>query len=327
VKVLVLAPLSPEALALLEGRCQVLYEPWTHTRRLWDASELAHRLQGEGIEGVISEIDFFFDEAFAPPSPLRILALCRHATNQVDLEAATAAGVVVVHTPHRNAQGVAEMAFGLMVALARRIPWADAYIRAGRWTNPLDAYERFQGVEMAGKTLGVVGLGAIGRRVARLGRAVGMRVIAHDPYARPLRGIPLLPLDDLLAQADFLTLHAPDTPETYHLINAARLARMKPTAFLVNTGGGSLVDTEALCAALREGRLAGAALDVVEAAPLPPESPLLACPNLLLTPHIGGATRETVARYSAMVTADILRWLEGKRPRYCANPEVWRRRR
>lgn len=326
-KVLILAPFSTEGLLRLQERVQVLYEPWTATRRLWDPAQLAPRLRQEGIEGVVSEIDFFFDEVFAPGSPLRFLALCRQATNQADLEAATAAGVVVVHTPGRNAQAVAELAVGLMLALARRVPQAEAYVRAGQWGDPLDAYQRFQGVEVAGKILGVVGLGGIGRRVARMGRALGMRVIATDPYARPLRGVPLVSLDDLLAQADFVSLHAPDTPETYHLINAQRLARMKPSAYLVNTGGGSLVDTDALCQALRAGCLAGAALDVLEAAPLPPESPLLACPNLLLTPHIGGATQETVARYSAMVADDLLRWLEGKRPRYLANPAVWKGRR
>lgn len=326
-KALVLAPFSAEALEHLKGRIQVLYEPWTHTRRLWDPSELAPRLRREGIQVVISEIDFFFDEVFAPPSPLRFLALCRQATNQVDLEAATQAGVVVVHTPGRNAQAVAELAVGLLLALARRIPDAHIYVRSGQWQNPLDAYERFRGVEVAGKVLGIVGLGGIGRRVARMGRALGMRVVASDPYARPLRGVPLLPLEDLLSQADFVSLHAPDTTETYHLLHAQRLALMKPSAFLVNTGGGGLVDTDALCQALREGRLAGAALDVLEAAPLPPESPLLTCPNLVLTPHVGGATRETITRYSAMVTEDLLRWLGGKRPRHIANPAVWRGRR
>ncbi|GBD11950.1 Putative 2-hydroxyacid dehydrogenase YoaD [bacterium HR23] len=325
-RALVLAPFAPEAFARLQEGIEVLYEPWTETHRLWGPSELAQRLRREGIEAVVSEIDFFFDEVFAPDSPLRFLALCRHATNQVDLEGATQAGVVVVHTPARNAQAVAELAVGLMLALARRIPEASAYVAGGRWSNPLDAYHRFRGVELAGKTLGVVGLGNIGRRVARMGRALGMRVIASDPYAPPMRGIPLLPLEEVLAQADILTLHAPDTPETHHLLNAQRLALMKPTAFLVNTGGGSLVDTEALCQALKEGRLAGAGLDVLEASPLPPESPLLACPNLLLTPHIGGATWETVRRYSAMVAEDLLRWRAGKRPRYLANPAVWRHR-
>lgn len=323
-KVLILAPFSSEGLLRLRERFQVLYEPWTVTRRLWDPSELAPRLRHEAIEAVISEVDFFFDEVFAPGSPLRFLALCRQASNQADLEGATAAGVVVVNTPGRNAQAVAELAIGLLLALARRIPYAEAYVRAGQWRDPLDAYERFRGVEMAGKTLGVVGLGGIGRRVARMGRALGARVIATDPYARPMRGVPLVSLDDLLAQADFVSLHAPDTPKTYHLISAQRLTRMKPSAYLVNTGGGSLVDTDALCQALREGRLAGAALDVLEAAPLPPESPLLTCPNLLLTPHIGGATQETIARYSAMVADDLLRWIEGKRPRHLANPAVWR---
>ncbi|MCS7207932.1 MAG: 3-phosphoglycerate dehydrogenase [Dehalococcoidia bacterium] len=326
-KVLILAPFTTEALERLRQKVEVLYEPWTQTQRLWDPAELASRLRAENIAAVVSEIDFFFDEVFGPDSPLRFVGLCRQATNQVDLEAATAQGVVVVHTPGRNAQAVAELAIGLLLALARRIPQAEGYVRAGQWRNPLEAYQRFRGVELRGKTLGVVGLGTIGRRVARMGRALGMRVIATDPYAKPLRGVTLVSLEALLAEADFVSLHAPDTPATRHLLNAERLALMKTSAFLVNTGGGALVDTDALCQALQTGRLAGAALDVLEASPLPAESPLLACPNLVLTPHIGGATQETIARYSAMVTEDVQRWLAGKRPRHLANPAVWRSRR
>ncbi|MBI4233690.1 MAG: 3-phosphoglycerate dehydrogenase [Chloroflexi bacterium] len=322
--VLVLAPLTSAALGTLRQRLRVAYEPWTETRRLWDPAELAQRLAQEEIGAVIIEADFLFGEVFEGGSPLRFVGLCRNATNQVDLEAATRRGVVVVNTPGRNAPAVAELTIGLLLALARRLPQVHAYVQQGRWQNPVEPYLTLQGVELAGKTLGLVGLGAIGRQVARRARALGMHVLAADPHTSPLRGVTLTDLDTLLRQSDFISLHAADTQETRGMLGAAQLALMKPTSFLVNTASASLVDSAALVAALRAGRLAGAALDVFEAAPLPLGSPLLGMDNVLLTPHMGGATDGTVERYSRMVAEDLLRFLDGKRPRHIANPEVWR---
>ena len=328
---LVLAPFSPEGLAALERLGRVSYEPWTETRRLHDPEELGQRLEHGAFEALVVEADFLFQELFEAAPSLRFAALCRAALNQVDLEAATERGVVVVHTPGRNAQAVAELVLGLMLSLARHIPQANHYVHSNRWEEPAEPYTAFRGRELAGAALGVVGLGDIGRRVARMGRAIGMRVLAHDPYMKPgargTAGVALLPLDQLLSESDFVTVHVPETPETVGLLDSPRLALLRPSACLVNVTSPAVVEQDALTSALRAGRLAGAALDVHEAHPIPPNSPFLGLPNVILTPHIGGATIETVVRHSRMVVDDLGRFLRGRRPRRLANPDVWPRRR
>ena len=275
---------------------------------LWDPAELAVRLAHESIEAVVAEVDFLFAEVFEDPSPLRFIGLCRNATNQVDLEAAAARGVTVVNTPGRNANAVAELVMGLALSLVRRLPSAHAYVRDGDWEHPLAAYLDLRGGELSGRTMGVVGMGDIGRRVARLARAFGMRVLGYDPYAEGPRYVRMTTLEALLAGSDLVTLHAPETPETSGMLDAERLALMHPTSYLINTASAALVDETALVEALRSGRLAGAALDVFETHPVVPSSPLLSLDNVVLTPHLGGATAETIERYSRIIARALLRF-------------------
>ncbi|MBI2935961.1 MAG: hypothetical protein HYY31_04030 [Chloroflexi bacterium] len=324
---MILASFAPEALERLQGHLSVAYEPWVETKRLWDPRELAGRVLVEGIQVVVIEADFLFGEVFSEGSPLRFVGICRSALNQVDVEAATRSRVLVVNTPGRNAQAVAELTLGLMFALARRIPEADAYTKSGHWEDPVEPYVTLRGVELSGKTLGIVGLGGIGKRVARLAKAVGMHVLACDPYVSSSRGVTMCSLEELLKQSDVVSLHAPDTLELQRLLDAPRLALMKPSAYLVNTASASLVDTEALVVCLEQRRLAGAALDVFETSPLPSGSPLLRLDNVVLTPHIGGATDATVERYSRMMVEDILRFVQGRRPQRLVNGLVWRKAR
>ena len=307
-KALILAPFAPDQLERLRRRMAVVYEPWTETRMLWDPAELAVRLAEESIEAVVAEVDFLFGEVFEDPSPLRFIGLCRNATNQVDLEAAAARGVTVVNTPGRNANAVAELVIGLALSLARRIPTAHHYVHSVGWQHPMAAYLEFRGFELAGKTMGIVGMGAIGRRVARLARALGMRVLGHDPYAQGPRYVTMTTLERLLSGSDVVTLHVPETPETTWMLGRDRLALMPPGSFLINTASAALVDEAALVDALRSGHLAGAGLDVFETHPVMPNSPLLALDNVVLTPHIGGATAETVERYSRSITRALLQF-------------------
>lgn len=327
-RALVLAPMTPEALEALGKLMPTAYEPWTETRRLYDPEELAARLDSEEVSVLVVEADFLFEEMFQRARPLRFAAVCRGALNQVDLEAATAHGVVVVHTPGRNAQGVAELTLGLMFALARRIPQAHCYVTGGQWQDPTEAYITLRGIELEGRTLGVIGLGAIGRRVARLGRALGMHVLAFDPYVTAPRrgGVAMVSLERLLASSDFITIHVPSTPQTEGLLGAERLSLVKHGAYLVSMSSPEVLDRDALLRALADGPLVGAAFDVHESHPIPPSSPLLRLENVVLTPHIGGATDGTVRRQSQMVLEDLARFLEGRRPRRLANPAVWRHR-
>ncbi|MCY4625110.1 MAG: 3-phosphoglycerate dehydrogenase [Chloroflexi bacterium] len=307
-KALILAPFAPIALERLRRRMTVIYEPWTETRSLRDPAELAVRLAEEGIEVVVAEVDFFFDEVFEDPSPLSFIGLCRQATNQIDMEAAAKRGVAVVNTPGRNANAVAELVIGLALSLMRRIPAANAYVHSGSWDHPMAAYTDMRGAELAGRTMGIVGMGAIGRRVARLARGLGMHVLGHDPYASGLGYVTMTTLEGLLAGSHVVTLHVPETPETIGMLGPDRLALMPPGSCFINTASAALVDEAALVEALRSGRLAGAGLDVFETHPIIPNSPLLKLDNVLLTPHVGGATAETVERYSRAITRALLRF-------------------
>ena len=324
---LILAPFAERELERLGERLDVEYESWMDSRRMHDPEELAARLNKLGATVVVVELDFVFEEVFEAVPSLKFVGICRAATSHVDVEAATASGIAVVNTPTRNAQAVAEHALGLMLALARRIPESHEYVKAGRWLNPVGPYIEMRGTELGGRILGMVGLGAIGRRLAEVAVALGMTCIAYDPYVdAPPPGVSLRDLDEVLADSDFVSIHAPLTGETDGMINSDKLALMKPTAYLVNLSEARIVDRGGLVDALESGAIAGAALDVFETHPIAPDHPLLRLDNVILTPHLGGATQETIERYSKMMADDILRFLDGERPVNLVNPAVWETR-
>ena len=329
-KTLILAPFSAPALDRLRASMEVSYDSWLDSRRLHSPEELAERLTRGGMSILVVEADFVFEETFEQAPSLKFVGVCRGGPNNVDLEAATRHGIVVTHTPGRNAPAVAELALGLMLSLARRIPVAHQVVKSGQWEDPIMPYTSLRGMELAGKTLGIVGLGAIGSELARRGSALGMRVTAFDPYVSPGQacgmGATLADLDLVLKEADFLSLHCPTNDSTRGLVDAKRLSLMKPSAYLINTADAALVDEAALASFLKAGRLAGAGLDVFPSHPIAPDNPLLGLDSVVLTPHVGGATEETIARHSAMVTSDILRFVQGERPLHLLNPEAWRRR-
>lgn len=234
---------------------------------------------------------------------LRVVGRAGVGVDNIDLEAATRRGVLVMSTPGGNAISVAEHTFALLLALARQVPRLDAAIRAGRWEKSSAA-----GTELRGKTLGLIGLGRIGSEVARRGRAFEMRVLAFDPYiseaaAREV-GVDLVSLPHLLAESDFVSLHAALSPATQNLVNAGTLAKMKPGARLINAARGELVDEAALADALKSGHLAGAALDVFAEEP-PKNSPLTGLPNLIATPHVAGSTAEAQEEVGTLIAQQV----------------------
>lgn len=238
--------------------------------------------------------------------------------DNIDVEAATRRGIVVVNAPEANTVSAAEHTLAMMLAVARRIPWAHhSLAQERRWDR-----RRFMGVQLSGKTLGLIGLGRIGTEVARRARAFGMSVVAYDPYVVPERaaqaGVEMVELDALLARADFISIHCPLTPKTRHLIDAERLSRVRPGAYLINCARGGIVDEAALAQALKEGRLAGAAVDVFEQEP-PADSPLLGLPNVVVTPHLGASTREAQSGAALAVAEEVLRVLAGDLPRHAVN--------
>lgn len=243
-------------------------------------------------------------ELMAAGPALRIVARAGIGTDNIDMDEATRRGIAVLTAPGANSTSAAEHTFALLLALARRIPWAAQSVAQGEWER-----KAFEGAELRGKTLGLVGLGRIGTQVASFGRAFGMAVIAHDPYvgaAHALQlGVELLPLEELLARADVVSLHLGLTDDTRHLLDASRLAMMKEGALLVNTARGALIDDVALARGLARGRPAGAALDVFEPEPLPPTSPLRGLSNVVLTPHLAASTPEAQARVALEIGAAV----------------------
>ncbi len=252
---------------------------------------------------------------------LRAVAKLGAGLDTVDVAAATRRRIPVFHTPGANNQAVADHTFALILALARRILACDRGLRAKRWEHT-----RILGVEIWKKTLGLIGLGAIGRCVALRAKGFAMHVLAYDPFWPEAfaaeHGIERVGVEELLARADIVSLHVPLTPETRHLIDARALARMKPGAFLINCSRGGIVCEADLAAALREGRIAGAGLDVFEEEP-PLSSPLLGLDNVVLTPHTAAFTYEGMNNMSTGIVEQILALVRGERPRHTVNPEVF----
>jgi phosphoglycerate dehydrogenase-like enzyme len=299
---------------LREAGFETAYHPLTDRRT---EEELIDLLRG--IDGVIVSSDPFTARVLAAAPQLKVISRTGVGYDAIDMKAATARGIVVTTTPGVNRHAVAEWAMALMLCCARKLTTNLDEVRRGGWT-------RHEGIDLAGKTLGLVGLGTIGKEVAQRASAFEMRILAYDlvqdlPFAEAYRVI-FVPLDHLLRESDFVSLHLFLNDASRHLINAERLALMKPTAFLINTARGGIVDTAALCLALKEKRIAGAGLDVVESEPLPPDSPLRGCDNVYLSPHVGGASADARRLSGAMAAENLIRALRGERPQGIVNPEV-----
>jgi D-3-phosphoglycerate dehydrogenase / 2-oxoglutarate reductase len=256
---------------------------------------------------------------------LELYAVSRGGPVNVNLEAATEHGVAVTFAPGRNAAATAEYAIGLLLAAMRRIAEGHKDLSNGVWRGDFYAYAE-AGQELEGKTVGLIGFGAIGSRVARILGAFGAQVLVADPYVDPASveavGARVATLDELLPRVQAISLHARLTPETRRLIGRHQIARLPRGAVLVNSARGGLLDYDALCDALDAGHLRAAALDVYDPEPPPPGSRLFRTPNLVLSPHIAGASRETAERAAGIAAAEVGRYLRGEPLRYVANPEA-----
>ncbi len=268
-------------------------------------------------------------DVIAAATRLRIIGRAGVGVDNIDVAAATQRGIIVVNSPEGNTIAAAELTVAMMLALARNIPQADRSLRAGEWKR-----SKFVGTEVYRKTLGIIGLGKIGREVARRAKGLGMNVIAYDPFTpsevAERIGVTLTNLDTLLAQSDFVSIHAPLNEQTRHLINAERIARMKDGAFLINCARGGIVDEQALADAIRSGKLAGAAVDVFSKEPPPPDNPLLSLEQCVLTPHLGASTTEAQVNVAMDVAEQIVSVLRGGPARSAVNlppidPEVLQR--
>ena len=329
-RVFVTRPIAEQALRRLAVSVRV---------DLWDdelpppPEELRRRAQD--TDGVLSMVTDRFDAATIRALPrLRAISNLAVGVDNIDLAAATRAGIAVGHTPDILTETTADLAFGLMMAAARRIAEADRHVRSGRWRTW--GPKVMLGRDIHHATLGIVGWGAIGQAMARRAAGFSMRVLylpsgrtsrartgrARSAIAAELRIAKAASLNRLLAESDFVSIHVPLTSRTRHMIGVAEIAKMKRTARLINTARGPVVDQLALTAALRAGRIAGAGLDVTDPEPIGRNDPLLKLPNVTVTPHIGSASHATRLRMAELAVDNLLDVFAGRRPRHCANPTV-----
>jgi D-3-phosphoglycerate dehydrogenase len=314
--VVLAGPIHPDGAALLQTEVRVVVSTnLTENGIIDDAREAA---------GILFRI--------RPDCTERLMASCkqlrvvgRHGVglDTVDLPAATRLGIPVVHAPGSNSDAVAEHAVMLMLAAAKKTIQIDRMTRKGDWTEG-----RAKGIfELKGKTLGIIGVGNIGRRVAHIAGAFGMRVLGYDPYVPAddlrRRGAESVPLETLLAQADVITVHTPHTKETHHLIDARAVATMKPGVVFVNTSRGKTQDERALFEGLTRGTIRAAGLDVWEEEPTPVDNPFLNLENVVCTSHLAGVSEEAHRNIAVMVVEEMLRVLRGEKPKVLGNPDLW----
>ena len=288
---------NPPIQHLLQKGMQIITNP--HRRKLTEDEII--ELLSSGAVGLIAGIEPLTERVFQSAKNLRVISRCGAGLDSVDLVAAKNHGITVLNTPEAPAQAVAELTMGLILSLLRQINQIDQSVRQGEWP-------RTQGRLLAAQTVGIIGLGHIGRRVARLCQAFEANVIVHDPYANQVpTGVALMPLEQLLATADIITLHLPYAPDTHHLLNAKAFATMKPEAIVINAARGGLVDENALAEALQTGKLSAAALDVFEQEPY--HGPLIECSNIILTSHVGSLARESRQRMEVEAAENLLQGL------------------
>lgn len=287
---------------------EVIYNP---TSRPLSANDLCGLIGG--IDGMIAGLDDITRDVIEKADRLRVIARYGVGLDRVDLDAAREKGIVVTNTPGANAASVAELTVGLMIALARHLIEADQRTKAGEWP-------RLKGISLRGKVVGLIGLGAIGRHVAQLLRGFECRVIGYDPAVSPelaaTWGVAWLPRDDVLAEADFLSLHLPVTPATENMLNRERIGKMKHGALLINTARSELIDDDALVEALESKRIAGAALDTFRREPPGADYPVLHFTHVVATPHTGAHTDDATNAMGRAALAECLAVLRGEAPKY-----------
>lgn len=319
-RIFVTRKIAPKALDLLRQHCEV---------NLWpedmppSREELLAKI-GE-IDGLLCLLTEKIDgEVMDTPASLKVISNLAVGYDNISIPEATERGIPVGNTPGVLTDTTADLAFALLMAAARRLPESERYVNAGKWRTWSPTL--LLGQDIYGATLGIIGLGRIGQAAARRGKGFDMRILYHggsDKEAAAELGAAERSLDDLLAESDFISIHSPLNEETYHLIGERELALMKPTAILVNTARGGVVDPKALYHALKDGKIAAAALDVTEPEPIPMDDPLLTLDNCLIVPHVGSGSVATREKMGMMAAENLLAGLRGERLPNCVNPEVY----
>jgi len=321
-KVYVTRIIPEPGLSILKEYCDIE----VHESKEWPPSreELINKVKDK--DGLLCLLTDKVDSEVMDAAPnLKVISTYSVGFDHIDVEAATKRGIYVTHTPGVLTDAVAEFTICLLLAITRKILDADRTIRSGQWNKPWNPFF-LTGPELKGKTLGIIGMGRIGRAVAEKIKGFGMKIIYYDVYrnerAEKELGVEYKDLDTVLKESDFVSLHVPLTKETKHMIGERELKLMKTSAYLINTARGPVVDTDALVKALKERWIAGAALDVFEQEPLPPDHPLIKLENVVLAPHIASATIEARQRMAELAARNLIAVLKGEEPPALVNPEV-----
>ena len=329
-KAYITAPFTHEGVDLLSEYLTIECGGWGTTGIKMEPEELVKAAADAnilivGYEGVSRQV-------MNKLTGLKAIGCCRGGPHEnIDIDAATALGLPVLYTPGRNARAVADIALGLMLSVARKISLTNHYIRSKRWDlvswdiRGNTRVKRFSGPELAFKSIGIVGFGNVGQKIAQRALGFEMNVLVYDPFCKPDKlpeNTELVDLAHLLTTADFVVIACALTSQTTRLIDEARLQLMKPSAFLINVARGLIVDEKALYKALANRWIAGAGVDVLTEEPIAPDHPFLQLDNIVITPHIGGASDDIIARHSIMMAEDIIRFINGDRPAHLANPDV-----
>jgi D-3-phosphoglycerate dehydrogenase len=326
-KILITAPFHESGIKRLEEHVEVIYENWRDTGKIYfDEDELIKKIKDEKIDCIITEADEI-DICVIEATDLKLIASTRGTPVNIDEEAASERNIPVLYTPHRNADAVADLTVAMILSQARKMIEIDRFLRSGEYNtaeleNEEDFakfYNRFQGVELGGLTIGIIGFGAIGQRVARrLNNGFGSNILYYDPYVSEEHPIVIetnaknVSLEVLMKTSDMVTIHTPPVEETEELIDARMFALMKPTAHFFNLSRSYCINEDALYEAIKNRRIAGAGLDVFDEEPVDSENRFLEFDNVTVMPHFGGNTRDVVKHQSDMIVADVINFIEGK---------------
>ena len=344
-KAVVTMKFSDDQCERLNEKLEVVRTGWATTGQKLIEDEMIQNLQDADI--LLVGYEDVTERVLIESPRLKLIACSRANPVNLAVDEASRRGIPILYAPGRNAVTAAEFTIGLMLAEARHIAEAHHSLKTGKYLGKamekfsgadqksdvvwnLDGespYKDFQGYELSGRVLGLIGLRSIGRQVARMAKAFDMEIISFDPYCTAEfaaeAGVRLVSFEELLTRADFISMHCKVSEETKGILGKKEFAMMKPTAYVINTARAIVIDQEALIEALQERRISGAALDVYWYEPLPENHPLLKMNNVTLTPHLGGATFDVPKRHSKMIADDILAWLDGQQPKYVFNPEVF----
>lgn len=326
-KILITAPFHESGIKRLQEQCEIIYENWRDTGKIYfDEDELIKKIKDEKIDCIITEADEV-DLAVIQATNLKLIASTRGTPVNINEEAANEKNIPVIYTPHRNADAVADLTVAMMLSQARKMIEIDRFLKSGKYNTAeledegdfAEFYNRFQGIELGGLTIGIIGFGAIGQRVAkRLYNGFGSKILYFDPYISEEHPVVIetnaekVSLDILMRTSDMVTLHTPPVEETEELIDAQMINLMKPSAHFFNLARSYCINEDALYEAIKEKQIAGAGLDVFDDEPVDSENRFLEFDNVTVMPHFGGNTRDVIKHQSDMIVTDIINFIEGK---------------